>query len=119
MRSCHVQDLGSLYATTIDELPDLVSVDNDFIVDGDTAGVDLGNGLVAGRDQNIPSATLTVGMKLVSRGGAIALGHPFDISGTKPITAAQHLLEETGRRHALPTKCAGAGQWIATIIKQV
>ncbi|WFS70015.1 hypothetical protein CFBP4996_27555 (plasmid) [Agrobacterium leguminum] len=119
MGSYHVRDLGSLYATTIDELPNLVSVDNDFIVDGDTAGVDIGNVLVAGRGQNIPSATLTVGMKLVACGGAITLEHPFDISGTKPITAAQHLLEETGRRHALPTRGAGAGQWIATIIKQV
>ncbi|MEY4780583.1 MAG: hypothetical protein RLZZ607_1896 [Pseudomonadota bacterium] len=52
-------------------------------------------------------------------GGAIALGHPLGMSGTRLVmTAAQQLLN-AGARRALCTMCIGVGQGIALAIERV
>ena len=46
-------------------------------------------------------------------GGAIALGHPLGMSGTRIALSAARQLHETGARHALATLCVGTGQGVA------
>ena len=51
-------------------------------------------------------------------GGAIALGHPLGMSGSRILLAAAHELQRTGKRYALVTMCIGVGQGYATIIER-
>lgn len=52
-------------------------------------------------------------------GGAIALGHPLGMSGTRLLQTAALELQKTGKRYALCTMCIGVGQGYATIIERV
>ena len=52
-------------------------------------------------------------------GGAIALGHPLGMSGTRIAQSALHQLERTGGRYGLVTMCIGVGQGIAVMIERV
>ncbi|NWN83090.1 MAG: 3-oxoadipyl-CoA thiolase [Halomonas sp.] len=52
-------------------------------------------------------------------GGAIALGHPLGMSGTRLLLTAAHELQKSGKRYALCTMCVGVGQGIATLIERV
>jgi 3-oxoadipyl-CoA thiolase len=52
-------------------------------------------------------------------GGAIALGHPLGMSGTRLILTAMHELERTGGRYALCTMCIGVGQGMAMVLERV
>ncbi len=52
-------------------------------------------------------------------GGAIALGHPLGMSGTRIIQTAAIQLQKTNKRYALCTMCIGVGQGYATIIERV
>ena len=52
-------------------------------------------------------------------GGAIALGHPLGMSGTRLMMTAAYQLQRTGGRYALCTMCIGVGQGIATLIERV
>lgn len=52
-------------------------------------------------------------------GGAIALGHPLGMSGTRLILTALNQLEESGGRKALCTMCIGVGQGIASVIERI
>ena len=52
-------------------------------------------------------------------GGAIAIGHPLGMSGTRIAGAALHQLERTNGRYGLITMCIGVGQGIAAIIERV
>jgi 3-oxoadipyl-CoA thiolase len=52
-------------------------------------------------------------------GGAIALGHPLGMSGTRLVTTAAYQLRRSGGRFALCTMCIGVGQGIAMIIERV
>jgi acetyl-CoA acyltransferase len=52
-------------------------------------------------------------------GGAIALGHPLGMSGTRLILTALRELEHRNARYALCTMCIGVGQGIASIIERV
>ncbi len=51
-------------------------------------------------------------------GGAIALGHPLGMSGTRLVTTAAHQLERFGGKLALATMCIGVGQGIALAIER-
>ncbi len=53
------------------------------------------------------------------QGGAIALGHPLGMSGTRLATTALYQLERGGGRLALCTMCIGVGQGIAALIERV
>ena len=52
-------------------------------------------------------------------GGAIALGHPLGMSGTRLILTATQELIETNRKYALCTMCVGVGQGSAVIIERI
>ena len=52
-------------------------------------------------------------------GGAIALGHPLGMSGTRILQTAAIQLQKTNGRYALVTLCIGVGQGYATIIERV
>ncbi|HEY5304282.1 MAG TPA: acetyl-CoA C-acetyltransferase [Acidimicrobiales bacterium] len=57
--------------------------------------------------------------KLNVRGGAIALGHPFGMTGARIMTTLLHSLEESGGRYGLETMCVGGGQGMAMIIERL
>ena len=57
--------------------------------------------------------------RLNSNGGAIALGHPLGMSGTRILQTAALQLHERGKRYALVTMCVGVGQGYATILERV
>ena len=52
-------------------------------------------------------------------GGAIALGHPLGVSGTRIVQTAAIELQKQKKRYALCTMCIGVGQGYATIIERV
>jgi 3-oxoadipyl-CoA thiolase len=54
-----------------------------------------------------------------AHGGAIALGHPLGMSGTRLVMTAVHALEVTGGRRALVTMCIGVGQGVALALERV
>ncbi|RPF74392.1 MAG: thiolase family protein [Rickettsiales bacterium TMED289] len=56
--------------------------------------------------------------KVNLNGGAIALGHPLGISGTRIITTLLNVLEQEDKSTGLATMCVGTGQGITTIIKR-
>lgn len=57
--------------------------------------------------------------KLNVRGGAIALGHPFGMTGARIMTTLLNSLEESGGRYGLETMCVGGGQGMAMIIERL
>jgi len=52
-------------------------------------------------------------------GGAIAMGHPLGMSGSRLVTTAMYELARRGGRYALCTMCIGVGQGIALILEGV
>ena len=56
--------------------------------------------------------------KVNMNGGAVALGHPLGISGTRIITTLLNVLEQQDKSIGLATMCVGTGQGITTIIKR-
>jgi len=57
--------------------------------------------------------------KLNVNGGAIALGHPFGMTGARIMTTLINSLEETGGTVGLETMCVGGGQGMAMIIERL
>lgn len=51
-------------------------------------------------------------------GGAIALGHPLGMSGTRILLSAALQLHETGKKYALATMCIGVGQGYAVVMEK-
>lgn len=52
-------------------------------------------------------------------GGAIAIGHPLGMSGTRLALTALHELEARKARYALCTMCIGVGQGYAMVLERV
>ena len=52
-------------------------------------------------------------------GGAIALGHPLGMSGTRLLLTLLLELRRRGRQRGLATACIGGGQGIAAIVETV
>ena len=52
-------------------------------------------------------------------GGAIALGHPLGMSGTRLVLTAVEELQQRGGRYALCAMCIGVGQGIASVVERV
>ena len=52
-------------------------------------------------------------------GGAIALGHPLAVSGTRILQTAAIELKKQNKKYALVAMCIGVGQGYATIIESV
>jgi acetyl-CoA acyltransferase len=55
--------------------------------------------------------------RLNPNGGALALGHPLGMSGSRILLSAALELRERNMRYALVTMCVGVGQGYATIIE--
>lgn len=52
-------------------------------------------------------------------GGAIAIGHPLGMTGTRILLAAAKELQRRNKKYALVTMCIGVGQGYATVIERV
>lgn len=57
--------------------------------------------------------------RLNVNGGAIALGHPLGMSGTRIVYSAALSLKRQQKRYALATMCVGVGQGYAVILERV
>ncbi|RYJ04325.1 MAG: acetyl-CoA C-acetyltransferase, partial [Actinomycetales bacterium] len=57
--------------------------------------------------------------KLNVNGGAIALGHPFGMTGARLTTTLLHALRARGGRYGLATLCVGGGQGMAVIYERL
>jgi acetyl-CoA C-acetyltransferase len=57
--------------------------------------------------------------KLNIRGGAIALGHPFGMTGARIMTTLLNSLEDSGKRFGMETMCVGGGQGMAMIVERL
>ncbi len=71
--------------------------------------------------QVIPSAKhLDIPLeKLNIRGGAIALGHPFGMTGARIMTTLLNSLEDADKRFGLESMCVGGGQGMAMIVERL
>jgi acetyl-CoA C-acetyltransferase len=71
--------------------------------------------------QVIPSAKhLGIPMdKLNVHGGAIALGHPFGMTGARIMTTLINGLQHRDKRYGLETMCVGGGQGMAMIVERL
>lgn len=57
--------------------------------------------------------------RLNPNGGAIAIGHPLGVTGTRICYSAALELQLTGKKYALVTMCVGVGQGYAAVIENV
>jgi acetyl-CoA acetyltransferase family protein len=57
--------------------------------------------------------------KVNVNGGAIALGHPLGMSGTRLLLTITLELRRRGKRYGLATACIGGGQGIAAIVEAI
>ncbi len=57
--------------------------------------------------------------KLNVKGGAIALGHPFGMTGSRIMTTLLNALEDEGKTFGLETMCVGGGQGMAMIVERL
>jgi acetyl-CoA C-acetyltransferase len=57
--------------------------------------------------------------RLNVHGGAIAVGHPFGMTGARITSTLINGLAETGGRYGLETMCVGGGQGMAMILERV
>jgi len=57
--------------------------------------------------------------KLNVNGGAIALGHPFGMTGARIMTTLLNGLEDSGKRFGLESMCVGGGQGMAMIVERL
>ena len=72
--------------------------------------------------QVLPSAKhlgIDIERQLNPNGGAIALGHPFGMTGARIMTTLINGLEDSGGRYGLETMCVGGGQGMAMIIERL
>lgn len=52
-------------------------------------------------------------------GGAIALGHPVGVSGTRLVLSLAYELKRQNKRYGVASLCIGGGQGIAVVIENV
>jgi len=57
--------------------------------------------------------------KLNIKGGAIALGHPFGMTGARIMTTLINALEDEDKTFGLETMCVGGGQGMAMIVERL
>jgi acetyl-CoA C-acetyltransferase len=57
--------------------------------------------------------------KLNVNGGAIALGHPFGMTGARIMTTLINGLDDAGKRWGLESMCVGGGQGMAMVIEKL
>ena len=69
--------------------------------------------LPSAKHLNIPIEKLNV------KGGAIALGHPFGMTGARIATTLIHALQDEDKTFGLETMCVGGGQGMAMIFERL
>ncbi len=69
--------------------------------------------LPSARHLNIPIEKLNV------KGGAIALGHPFGMTGARIMTTLIHALQDEDKTIGVETMCVGGGQGMAMVIERL
>ena len=72
--------------------------------------------------QVLPSAKhlgIDIEAQLNPNGGAIALGHPFGMTGARIMATLFNGLEDSGGRYGLETMCVGGGQGLAMIVERL
>jgi acetyl-CoA C-acetyltransferase len=57
--------------------------------------------------------------KLNVKGGSIALGHPFGMTGARIMTTLLNALEDEGKTWGLESMCVGGGQGMAMIVERL
>jgi acetyl-CoA C-acetyltransferase len=57
--------------------------------------------------------------KLNVKGGAIALGHPFGMTGARIMTTLLNALEDEDKRYGLESMCVGGGQGMAMVVERL
>jgi acetyl-CoA C-acetyltransferase len=57
--------------------------------------------------------------KLNPNGGAIALGHPFGMTGARIMTTLLNGLDDAGARYGMESMCVGGGQGMAMIVERL
>jgi len=57
--------------------------------------------------------------QLNPNGGAIALGHPFGMTGARIMTTLLNGLEDSGGRYGLESMCVGGGQGMAMVVERL
>ena len=57
--------------------------------------------------------------KLNVNGGAIALGHPFGMTGARIMTTLLNGLEDTGGEFGVESMCVGGGQGMAMVVQRL
>ena len=87
---------------TIDDI-DLVEINEAFAVQV----------IASARELGVDEARLNV------NGGAIALGHPFGMTGARIITTLLNSLRHRDKQLALATMCIGGGQGMAMILERL
>jgi len=57
--------------------------------------------------------------KLNTRGGAIAIGHPFGMTGARIMTTLIHNLQQSDKTFGMESMCVGGGQGMAMIVERL
>ena len=57
--------------------------------------------------------------KMNPHGGAIALGHPFGMTGVRIMTTLLNGLESDDKQVGIETMCVAGGQGVATIVERL
>jgi acetyl-CoA C-acetyltransferase len=57
--------------------------------------------------------------KLNVKGGSIALGHPFGMTGARIMTTLLNALEDEGKTWGLESMCVGGGQGMAMVVERL
>ncbi|MEU6250389.1 acetyl-CoA C-acetyltransferase [Glycomyces sp. NPDC047010] len=57
--------------------------------------------------------------RLNVKGGAIAVGHPFGMTGARITSTLLNALEDTGGRYGLEAMCVGGGQGMAMVLERL
>lgn len=86
---------------------------------GDIDVVELNEAFAAQVLPVVKETGISIEQQLNPNGGAIALGHPFGMTGARIMTTLLHELDELGARRGLETMCVGGGQGMAMIVERL
>ncbi|ACU53230.1 acetyl-CoA acetyltransferase [Acidimicrobium ferrooxidans DSM 10331] len=86
---------------------------------GDIDVVELNEAFAAQVLPVVKETGISIDHQLNPNGGAIALGHPFGMTGARIMTTLLHELDELGARLGLETMCVGGGQGMAMIVERL
>ncbi len=108
-----IMGIGPVYATEIALKKAGLSLDDMDIIELNEAF-----------SAQVLACTRTMGLedddpRLNPNGGAIALGHPLGMSGTRILQTAAIELKSRNKKYALVTMCVGVGQGYAVVLENV